>query len=106
MQGQSPYLANVILFFEPFGGRTQMSLLFNRFGERISKVGVEGFPDVLERPRSGLEFSLSQKLAGGLKSKFTAKNLSDAEVVFTQGGLVTKRTSPGQSYSLGISYAF
>jgi outer membrane receptor protein involved in Fe transport len=106
MQGQSPYLVNVILFYEPFGGRTQMSLLYNRFGERIAKVGVDRFPDVLERPRSGLEFSLSQRLPGGLKSKFTAKNITDPEAVFTQGGLVTKRVSPGQSYSLGISYAF
>jgi outer membrane receptor protein involved in Fe transport len=106
MQGQSPYLVNVILFFEPFGGKTQMSLLYNRFGRRISKVGVDRFPDVFEEPRSGLEFSISQKLRGGLKTKFTAKNLSDAEVIFKQGGLVTKRVSPGISYALGLSYAF
>lgn len=106
MQGQSPYLVNFILFFEPFGGKTQMSLLYNRFGRRISKVGVDRSPDVFEEPRSGVEFSVSQKLPGGLKAKFTAKNLSDAEVVFTQGGLVTKRVSPGQTYSLGISHAF
>lgn len=106
MQGQSPYLVNVILFFEPFDGKTQMSLLYNRFGRRISKVGVDKFPDVFEEPRSGVEFSISQKLPGGLKAKFTAKNLSDAEVLFKQGGLVTKRVSPGQSYSLGMSYAF
>ena len=87
MQGQSPYMVNFILFFEPFGGKTQMSLLYNRFVRRISKVGVDRSPDVFEEPRSGVEFSVSQKLPGGLKAKFTAKNLSDAEVVFTQGSL-------------------
>lgn len=106
MQGQSPYLVNMMLFYEPFGARTQMSLLYNRFGRRISKVGVDLSPDVFEEPRSGLELSLSQKLPAGLKTRFTAKNLTDAEVVFTQGGLVAKRVSPGQTYSLGISYAF
>jgi outer membrane receptor protein involved in Fe transport len=106
MQGQSPYLINAILFFEPDRGGMQMSLLYNRIGRRISKVGVDAFPDVYEEPRESLEYSWSQKIGPGVKAKFTAKNLTDAAVVQTQGGLVTRRTRPGMSFSLGASYAF
>jgi outer membrane receptor protein involved in Fe transport len=106
MQGQSPYLINAILFLELFGGGSQMSLLYNRFGRRIAKVGVDIFPDVYEEARESLEFSYSQKYGKRLKSKFTAKNLTDAEVLQTQGGLTTKKVQPGRTYSFGFSYAF
>jgi TonB-dependent receptor len=106
MQGQSPYLVNAILFFEPSGGKTQMSLLYNKFGRRISKVGVDNFPDVYEEARESLEFSWSQTLAKGLKAKFTARNLTAAARVQTQGGLVIKRLENPPSFTLGATYAF
>jgi outer membrane receptor protein involved in Fe transport len=106
MQGQSPYLINAILFFEPFREKTQMSLLYNKFGRRLSKVGVLPFPDVYEESRESLEFSYSQRVYKGAKMKFTAKNLTNAELVQTQGGLVTRRVKPGPVYSLGATYAF
>jgi outer membrane receptor protein involved in Fe transport len=106
MQGQSPYLVNAILFYEPFEGATQMSLLYNKFGRRLAKVGVGTFPDVFEESRESLEFAWSQKIGKGLKMKFAAKNLTDAAVVQTQGGLVTKRARPGMTFSLGATYAY
>jgi hypothetical protein len=106
MQGQSPYLINAILFFEPFDAKTQMSLLYNKYGRRISKVGVDNFPDVFEQGRESLEFSWTQTLATGLKAKFTARNLTSAEKVETQGGLIVKRVETPASYSLGVTYAF
>jgi TonB-dependent receptor len=106
MQGQSPYLVNAILFFEPADGKIQMSLLYNKFGRRISKVGVDEFPDVYEEARESLEYSWSQTLARGLKAKFTARNLTSAPSVQTQGGLVLKRVENSPSYSLGVTYAF
>ncbi len=106
MQGQSPYLVNAILFFEPEGGNTQMSLLYNKFGRRISKVGVSEFPDVYEEARESLEFSWTQTLATGLKAKFTARNLTSAPKVETQGGLVVKRVENTPTFSLGVTYAF
>ncbi|MCD6023700.1 MAG: TonB-dependent receptor [Fibrobacteria bacterium] len=106
MQGQSPYLVNAILFFEPSKDKTQMSLLYNKFGRRLSKVGVLPFPDVYEESRESLEFSYSQRVYKSAKMKFTAKNLTNAELVQTQGGLVIRRAKPGPVYSLGATYAF
>ncbi|MDQ3002810.1 MAG: TonB-dependent receptor, partial [Fibrobacterota bacterium] len=106
MQGQSPYLINAILFFEPSRGGTQMSLLYNRIGRRIAQVGVESFPDTYEEERETLEFAWSQKIVRGLKFKFTAKNLTDAEREESQGGLVINRSKPGRSFSLGANYAY
>jgi hypothetical protein len=106
MQGQSPYLINAILFFEPAGSKTQMSLLYNKFGRRISKVGVDNFPDVYEESRESLEYSWSQTMAKGFKVKFTARNLTSAARVQTQGGLVIKRVENPPTFSLGATYAF
>ncbi len=106
MQGQSPYLVNAILFFEPEGLGAQMSLLYNKFGRRISKVGVLPFPDVYEEARESLEFSWTQALRRGLKAKFTARDLTSADKVETQGGLVIRRLEGAPTYSLGVTYAF
>ena len=106
MQGQSPYLLNAILFFEPAHGKTTMSLLYNRFGRRIAKVGVDNFPDVYEQARGSLEFSWSQTLARGVKARFNARNLFAESRVEKQGGLEVKRLEVTPSYSLGVSYAF
>lgn len=106
MQGQSPYLVNAILFFEPEGTGARMSLLYNKFGRRIAKVGVPPFPDVYEEARASLEFSWSQTLSGGLKAKFTARDLTSAEKIETQGGLVVRRVAGEPTYSLGVTYAF
>lgn len=106
MQGQSPYLVNLILFYEPFEGKTQMSLLYNRFGRRIAKVGAGNFPDVYEEARQSLEYSWSQTLAKGLKARFTARNLTEDPKLQTQGGLVVNRIENTRVYSLGVSYAF
>ncbi len=106
MQGQSPYLINAILFYEPFPDKMMMSLLYNRYGRRISKIGVGVFPDVYEEARESLEFSWSQTLAGGVKAKFTARNLTSASQEERQGGLTVKRIENTPTYSLGVSYAF
>lgn len=106
LQGQSPYLLNLILFYEIFDGGTQMSLLYNEFGRRLAKVGAGSFPDVYEESRSSLEYAWTQKLGKGFKSKFTARNLTSPASVQTQGGLITRRVKTVPTYSLGVTYAF
>ena len=105
IQGQSPYLVNLMLFYEAFKGSLQMSLLYNRVGERLTKVGVDDLPDVFEDARESLEYAYSQRLSRHLKLKFTARNLTDAEFITRQGGLVVRRTVPGPNFTLGITYA-
>ncbi|MBL0061121.1 MAG: hypothetical protein IPP40_06445 [bacterium] len=47
--GQSDYVNTTLAFDQPLWG-TNMRLLFNTFGERISQVGGYGNPDTYEQP--------------------------------------------------------
>ena len=70
LQGQSPYLINAGLLYDIEKYGLNMTLLYNRIGERIFLVGDAlagaGFPDIYEAPRSLLDFQISKKL---LKTK-------------------------------------
>ena len=70
LQGQSPYLINAGLLYDVEKYGLNMTLLYNRIGERIFLVGDAlagaGFPDIYEAPRSLLDFQISKKL---LKTK-------------------------------------
>lgn len=66
LQGQSPYLINASLLYDVEKHGLNMTVLFNRIGERIFLVGDAlagaGFPDIYEAPRSILDFQVSKKL--------------------------------------------
>ena len=65
LQGQSPYLINAGFQYDGEKG-TNLSLLFNRIGERLSLVGNDDFGDIYEKPRNLIDFQVSQKI---LKTK-------------------------------------
>jgi outer membrane receptor protein involved in Fe transport len=106
MQGQSPYLINAILFFEPENSPWQASILYNRIGPRIAKVGLGSFPDIQDESRQSLEAGLSYHLGRGVKAKLSGKNLLAENVKQTQGGLLIREYKTGRKISAGISYAF
>ena len=62
LQGQSKYVGNASISYQHPEGRTEATLLFNVFGERISRVGVNGLPDVYEQPFNQLDFTLAHQL--------------------------------------------
>ena len=83
LQGQSPYSANAELGFRK--GKTQVALLYNLFGPRVSEVALQqGNTDVLEEPVHRLDISWSQGLGRGLTLKLSATNLLDQRTVFSQ----------------------
>lgn len=61
LQGQSPYLVNAGLQYDSDKG-TNVSLLYNRIGQRLSLVGNDDFGDIYEKPRDLVDFQLSQKI--------------------------------------------
>ncbi|MEX1202709.1 MAG: outer membrane beta-barrel protein [Ferruginibacter sp.] len=61
LQGQSPYLINAGLQYDGEKG-TNISLLYNRIGERLALVGNSDFGDIYEQPRNLLDFQISQKV--------------------------------------------
>lgn len=110
MQGQSPYMYNISLFFtEPALG-TSFNILYNEYGSRIDAIGDirAGDGDVYEQKRGTVDLSITQPLTGlanGFEAKFSAKNLNNQPIVYTQGKEVQRKHNPGISYSLQFSYS-
>lgn len=102
MQGQSPYVVNVQLGY--IGERHEANLLFNRFGRRISEVGVQGQPDIYEEPFGSLDFLWRTSLAEDWRVTFRLRNLLDPEVQFTQGGLDTRTFKRGREALVSLEW--
>jgi outer membrane receptor for ferrienterochelin and colicin len=132
LQGQSPYIVNLGLFYQNSDKGLMTSIVYNRIGKRIIAVGRpspnkwESIPDIYEMPRNEVDMSLSKKIGDRLELKAGIKDLFGEQIVYQQnvkavvdmsnyGGDGTKtfnRTQntkawyPGRQYSLGISLRF
>jgi hypothetical protein len=81
LAGQSRHLFNVTgeYLFRGFAGR----VLYNYFGDRISDVGANQAPDIIEQGRGTLDIVLSQRIRG-FGVRLTLENLTDEDYHFTQ----------------------
>ena len=105
LSGQSDLLGNLILAYAPYAGGLEGSLALNYAGERIVLVGAENAPNIVEGARAQLDFLLRYAFHlrdVPLEAEFKARNLLDAEVEWTQGGLIYERYAPGIGYSLSL----
>ena len=105
LSGQSDFLGNLILAYAPYTGGLEGSLAFNYTGERIVLVGAENAPNIIEAARGQLDLLLRyafQLRSFPLEVEFKARNLLDAQVEWTQGGLLYERYDPGISYGLSL----
>lgn len=80
-------------------------LLYSYFGDRISDVGSNGTPDVVEDGRGLLDVVIAQRLAQRLGLRLAMENLTNAEYTFLQGFQAQRfyRTGRTVSLSLGLS---
>lgn len=104
MQGQSPYTINVGLYYDNVETGTSVNVLYNRYGSRISEVGLGGFGDIEEIGRDLVDLSVSQKLFKHFETKFTVKNLLDKDIYYSQ--LVNQSSETVRYYKIGTSYSF
>jgi TonB-dependent receptor len=95
LAGQSPYVINLSLGWSSERTGTEIGLLYNVYGPRISDVGFSGLPDIYEQPFHRLDVSVTQRLGAGLRLKLTGTNLADREQYFTQGDRTVFRFKPG-----------
>jgi len=102
LAGQSPYLLNLMLFYDAaergFGG----SLLYSRYGERLDGVGVGGMPDIYERAHGTLDSSLWVSWMG-MRWSLTASNMLAGELRWMQGDYVIRSTRKGRGFGFSIS---
>ncbi len=125
MQGQSPYLVNLGLFYSH--GQWNASVQYNRIGKRLVGVGrnlgstgdqTVNIPDSYEMPRNSLDLSASVAL-GHFELKLGLRDILAEKVLFKQfndvtlaNGTsksveeVTRSYRPGRDMSLSVSYKF
>jgi TonB-dependent receptor len=81
LAGQSKNLLNLTAEYALRGFSTR--LLFNYFGDRISDVGANQAPDIIEEGRGALDLVFAQRIRG-LGIRLTLENLTDSDYLFTQ----------------------
>jgi hypothetical protein len=93
---------NAGLTYAPRAGTTSATLLFNRIGERIDAAGDQPLPDVIEKPRTALDFSLRFPVVATFSGRFDAKNLLDDPYQTVQGTVTRESFKTGRVFQLGL----
>ena len=98
LAGQSKNLYNVTGEWARggFSGR----VLLNYVGDRISDVGANQAPDIIEQGRQTVDLVMVQRFGSRYNLRFSVENLTDAEYLFNQG------SARQRSFKLGQTYGF
>lgn len=83
-QGQSPYLFNLNISYDNYDDEINAGIFYNIFGDRLAIVTEGANPDVYERGYGSLDLKVSKGFAELYTLSFTAKNILDPEIEFTQ----------------------
>lgn len=100
LAGQSKNLFNLTAEYALKGFSAR--ILVNYFGDRISDVGSNQAPDILEQGRETVDFVVQQRLGSRLNLRFSAENLTDADYIFTQGSETQRLFTLGRV--IGVSF--
>jgi outer membrane receptor protein involved in Fe transport len=106
LQGQSSYIRNFTFGYDNPSTKSTLSLLYNRFGERIREVGADQRPDVKERPYSQIDLVGIQTWSSGLKGGLKVRNLVPKDSIFKQGSEISQVRKTYRSYSVDVAYNF
>lgn len=129
MQGQSPYIVNAGLFYQPQRAGLTVGVLYNRIGKRIIGIGRtdlssggsidNDIPDMYEMPRNALDLVVGKRFGKVWELKVSAKDLLNENVRFCQfpqftddEGVVHERTQttktfkPGRGFTIGVAAHF
>lgn len=114
MQGQSPYIVNLGLYYQDNDHGLMVSLLYNVIGKRIVVVGLDN-PDVYEMPRNVIDLMITKNIGehvqikGGIQDILNQKVIEKQFVEYTNlAGENLKRDqstleyNPGSIITLGV----
>jgi TonB-dependent receptor len=105
LQGQSPYVANVQLFYDRPQYKVSSGLIYNVVGKRITEVGTNARPDIYEQPVQQLDYIFNQNF-GDWGYGLRARNLLDPVAKSTQGDEVVRSRKRGRSYAFNLTAYF
>ena len=106
LQGQSPYLLNLMLLFTEPTLKTSISLLYNKFGPRTEEVGLTDQSDILEEPRDLVDLAIMIPISRLFAVKFTVANLADKDRVLTRDGRPYEHATIGRIFGMQLSASF
>lgn len=129
MQGQSPYIVNGGIFYQPESIGLTAGVLYNRIGKRIVGIGRSDLtsggsvdndiPDMYEMPRNALDVVITKRLGKRWELRLNAKDIicdrvelcqfpefTDATGHAQKRKEVTKTYDPGRSFTIGFSAKF
>lgn len=106
LQGQADYVINFQLGYDdPILG-INASLLYNRFGERITEVGIDNADDVFEQPFDQLDFVYNHLIGYSWEFSAEVRNILDDEVREERSGVIREAYEPERSFNVSLSYTF
>ncbi len=106
LQGQSPYVANAFITWSRPEWGTEAGVFYNLYGPRISEVGIQGLPDIVEQPFHRLDVTVTQQLGAGFQLKLAASNVLNQAVRLQQGGIDVLVNPPGVQVMGTLSWNF
>jgi outer membrane receptor protein involved in Fe transport len=106
LAGQSPFMANFWLGFEPPETGLSVYAYYNVYGERIEEVGRLGLADVLQQPFHSLDLTVTYTLDDHWRLRAAARNLLLQHAVLTQGDVDISDANPGTSVTLGVTWSY
>ncbi|HKE91520.1 MAG TPA: carboxypeptidase regulatory-like domain-containing protein [Gemmatimonadales bacterium] len=115
--GQSPFVANAYLAYEPAASRIQFSLLYNYFGDRITKYSNNQTanappypnPNWVERHRHTVDAKVRVAVTPRFRLALSGKNLSRAPIFIIEDSgsrRVVEHYNLGLSFSTSLTYDF
>jgi len=117
LQGQSPYLINAGFQYDGTKG-TNLSLLYNRVGDRLALVGNADIGDIYEKPRDLVDFQVSQKVLSNKgevrltvgdifnQAFATYENRDDKRTYDPSVDKFFSKYTPGTTITIGFNYTF
>jgi outer membrane receptor protein involved in Fe transport len=104
LQGQSPWLLNLGLYYDRDRSGTSLAVLYNIFGRRIAQVGVNGLPNTYDESYGTLDFIAKQKLGEKMDFKLSVGNILNPLIEVNQGTGADKQEI--QKYRRGVNISF
>jgi outer membrane receptor protein involved in Fe transport len=103
LAGQSKNLFNITAEYAARGFSARV--LVNYAGDRISDVGSNQAPDVIEQGRETVDFVFTQRIGSRFSFRLSGENLTDSEYLFTQGSEDQRIFKLGRTigFSLGFN---
>nr|MBP7462018.1 TonB-dependent receptor [Candidatus Delongbacteria bacterium] len=111
LQGQAAYIINTGLYYDDYEKGLAVSIVYNRVGAKIAKVGSYDTGDIVEKPRDVIDISLSKRLFSRVSVKANAKDILGQNQKYIQevpglGDRISELVRRNPSYSIGFSYSY